>query len=428
MIRSWIMIGAAIALCLAVTAPNVARSQTDLTNLREAIQRNGELLEEAASLVMQTNSSKARASLDAARKLHQYSLALLEQGDSPLLTARVTAKAREAILQTIALAKREARIEEQALAAIERATARLEQARNAFEEYGDERNVAARKFIQEANDQLQRGRNHMREHMFAVALQLANASHALSTRAITMLKRDALTTDFVLREIERTEGTLERVADRAGDGDDRRALAFLDDARSLQQRARASMNAGELRLALEQTTRAREIATRTMRVLDQTAAPERDEVARALQFTDDLIESARDIGGQPAPGLDEALRIQSHAHDEFAGGHNRQAMRLTMRAREILRDAVRAFDHPVAPEAVEEGLARTDDLIARLADAVEATGSDGDAPSLLKRARERQESARAFLASGDTRRALALTRVAASLAREGLHRLGNEER
>lgn len=418
---------AIIAIFVLAMVATASAQTTDQVNLREVIQRNGELLSEAMTLVLQTNSAKARASLEAARKLHQYSMTLLEQGDNPLMTARVAGKAREAILQTISIAKREARREDQAISAMERAAARLEQARGAFEEFGDDHDVAARKLIQEANDQLLRARNHMREHMFEIAFQLAKTSHTLSTRAIGMLKRDSLTPDFVQREIEHTDGVLERIAGRAENGQEGGIVGFLDNARSLQQRAKSSLREGDLRPALEQTRRAREIGTRTLRATDSRNEPSQDETMRALQFTDNLLSKADDIVGESAPGLDEARRLQTKALAEHQASRNGRAMRLTLQSRDALRAAVRQSDRPVPPERVHEALAISDALISRLAEALEDS-RDEDASQLFARAQQRQRSAREFLNTGDTRRAMAFTRIAASLAREGMHRIGNDDR
>jgi len=63
---------------VAALAPVPARSQTvDTANVREFIERNAELLDVAATLVQETNSTKARGSLDTARALHAQSIKLL---------------------------------------------------------------------------------------------------------------------------------------------------------------------------------------------------------------------------------------------------------------------------------------------------------------------------------------------------------------
>ena len=411
---------------VAALVPLPARSQTvDDATVREFIERNAELLDVAATLVQETNSTKARGSLDTARALHAQSIKLLEE-NRPGLAARVALRTREVIQQTIAIAKREARLEEQALKAIERAAFRLEQARTAFEDAGS-RDAAARRLLLEANDNLRRAREQLQQHTFEVSLNLAESSAALSLRALRLLRHDLVDADDVQDEIERTEQVLERLADV------RPALPpalvnLADRAIDLQAQARAGAVAGDLAIARERTLAARSLGLRALRVASggETSA---ENVERAVAATDDILERARELMQETgdrhaAERMADASRAQDAARHSLARSEFEAALRQTMRARTIVRDALGGSSATVDAAAVETALARTDELLGRLQNALESR-DDAQARDVLRRARARQEEARHAFADGDPRRALALTKVANNLAREGLRLLGD---
>ncbi len=417
-----------IALIAVTTQVDNAPAQGDLTNLTQAIERNEELLMQAAELVRQTNSVKARSSLQAAVKLHELSKAQL-LNDRPVLAVASATRARQAILNTINIAKREAKLEEQAMKAMERANVRLQQARAAFEEVGDRDDVPARKLIEEAHHQLQRARNNMQEHMFSVALQLANASAALSTRAITMLKRDGISQESVLREIERTDSVIERVTSSDQLEQHEVAARAIEQAMELQNRAKSNVRRDNLRLALEQTLRAREIALRVIKSARGGQGPSEDAVARAIEFTDGLLEHAMEMAREQDAerahdALEQAVRLQNQAKDEFGKGEYGAAMRMTLRAREIAKRALGAMKKPMDAATVANTLAQTDAVIEQLRSRLEDSDNE-TAQALYERARDRQANARTALEAGELRRALALTRVARNLARRGLAEIGD---
>ena len=167
-----------LLLILMLTTVVVSKSYgqtTNLTSLREYLERNEELLMEAETLVRTTNSTKARTTLQAARQLQEAAKKNFV-ADQMVQAAKLARLAREAILKSIQLAKREAKMEAQAQKAIEYAGRRNEQARTLFDESGQRDNALVRKLIDESINQLLRARTNMRQHMFEVAFQSANAS------------------------------------------------------------------------------------------------------------------------------------------------------------------------------------------------------------------------------------------------------------
>jgi hypothetical protein len=407
----------ALALAAAALAPGPASAQSGTGNaVREFIDRNAELLDQAAALVQETNSIKARGLLETAASLHKQSVALLDQ-NATAMAGRTAVRAREVIQQTIAVARREARVEEQATRMIERAVTRLEQARGAFEETGRD-DLNARRLIVESGDNLRRAREQMQEHMFETSLRLAESSLALSTRAIRMLRGDGRGPD-VAEEIDRTQRILDRVTETPAA--DPSLARLVEQAVDMQRRAFRSAEQGETAIAVEQTRGARTLALRALRAGGPAAASSEEDALRAVQLTDDILEGARGVAAEAADDalarrIAEAARQQDAAHRALDADDYPQAIRLTSAARDAVRAALRAVDVTVDPAAVETALSRTDAVIEELRGAV---GGHAGARAFLERASTRQRDARQALADGDARRALALTRVAHNLAQNG---------
>ncbi|MDH4035867.1 MAG: hypothetical protein OEX18_01685 [Candidatus Krumholzibacteria bacterium] len=418
-----------LSICAAslVTAPVPTTAQGNMDSVRGFIERNAELLGVATAVVQETNSIRARGLLETATTLHKQSVGLLEQ-NSNAQAGRVAVRAREVIQQTISVAKRDARIEEQAVRTMERATTRLEQARIVFEEDGNDK-IVARRLILESADNLRRAREQVQQHMFETSLRLAESSLALSNRAIRMLRRDGLGPD-VAEEIDRTQSIIERAGESRASHDP--ALnRLLEQANELQRRAVRSAERGDAAIAVEQTRGARNLALRAMRAGGGAGASDEEQAVRAVALTDAVLEGARDVLGESAHDgatrrVEEAARQQDDARRALGDGDYKRALALSTSAREAVRAALRGMDVAVDPASVESALARTDDAITKLGDTI--AGSDrATAREFFERATSRQREARAALGDGDPRRALALTRVAHNLARSGLSAMKDAE-
>jgi hypothetical protein len=404
--------------------PASTLGQVDAPNVRAFIERNAELLGYAGELVQETNSTKARGLLDAAQKLHEQSVALLDQ-NAPAMAFRVAVRTRETIQQTIAVAKRETRVEEQAHKAIERATARHELARTAYEDAGGD-HANARRLIMEAADNLRRAHDQMNQHMFETALRLAWSSSELSSRALRMLRRDA-GTGSIADEIDRTQEILERLSD-ARPSLPAAVVPLADQAEAMQRRAVASAGRGERERAADETRGARALALRALRAAGSNDETSEERALRAVTLTDELIERARALavesGGDDSRALDEAARLQTSAQEALLRSDYDAATRLSLRARDVARESVRAAEADIDPNTVQVALDRTDESIAKLTEAASDT-ADRD---IVERAQSRQREAREALGRGDLKRALALTKVAHNLASQALRRLGDAGR
>lgn len=416
-----IILALLIALGLTAALPRSVPAQDD-GMLNEVIQRNGELLMQAEALVRETNSVKARAALDVARKLHESSMTLMNRGNRQM-AGRTAREAREAIVRAIAMARQEAKLEEGAHRAMERARNRLEQARAALDEHaGNE--PAARKLVDDARTQLDRSRDNMQQHMFESALRLANASADLSARALQLLRRDGTGPDRLPREIQRTEEVFARIQEGELSGQSRNLIA---EAKELQRRARENARGDRPRIALEQTERARAMALRVLRSAGGGETRGAESVERALGFTDEVIERARNAvreheGDAARRRVAAAEEAQETARLQLRRGELEAAMASTLRAREMATAAVRGGERPVDPATVRSTLERTDERLRAVRERLSGA-EDAGARALLERADRRQQEAWEAFDNGQPRRALALTRVAMNLAGNALRKL-----
>ncbi|UCG52114.1 MAG: hypothetical protein JSW58_00750 [Candidatus Latescibacterota bacterium] len=418
-ILSFLVVSGIVA---AMSTTVFAQTADDISRLREQIERNAELLEQAKELVSETSSVKARSSLETAMKLHMESVRLFEGGPGSgrlQLAAQFALKAREAILQTIALAKKEAKLEENAIKAIERARNRLEQAKHLMDETGNRDLTAARKLIDEARTQLERAQDNMREHLYEIALRLAVSSEQLSSRAIAILKRDLNDPQIVEREILRTDRALERLRDEIH-GDTRPAVQKMyEEAAALQQRAKDEYQRGNLRRAMEMTQNARRVAMRAVRLLG--SETNRESVEQAIRLTNALLIQAREIASdrespQLIKQIEHAEELQRRAENQLRESRYERALRLTLRARDILKNAIDIDKKMPDEKEVRGALSQTDDQLARLREDIAEAGNE-TAAEVFARAESQQEKAWDEFSRNRLRAALAHTRMARNLVR-----------
>jgi hypothetical protein len=396
----------------------------DYTRLRDAIQRNEELLREAKELVGRTNSVKARASLETALALQQEAVKLYDAGPNSgrlQLAASIAGKVREVAMQTIALAKKEARLEGDALRAIDRATERYEQAMQILSESGVSIDAVPVKLVDEARAQLSRAQDNMREHLYETAYRLAGSSEELSNQAIAMLKRDSSTPELAERELERTDRFLEDVS-REVRSESAANSAALDEATNVQRRAKAQFEKREYGQSIDLTRLARRIAVRASQLSDAEARP--DAAQRALRLTDMLIVESRTMASQSrvkeiASAVERAEDLQQQARSRFERADYDAAMRLTSKARDVLRGAIVDEYVRLDQNDVRSALSTTDDELERAGAALAREGARR-AMEIFDRALSQQAKAWEEFGHGRLKAALAYTRTARGLAQKAL--------
>jgi len=160
-------------------------------------------------------------------------------------------------------------------------------------------------------------------------------------------------------------------------------------------------------------------------------AQTRDDVALALDRTDDLIARAREVvsGTDNQQAIDElgfAVRLQAEARANFASGRLRIALDLTMRARLHADRAIALVKGLPDPDRVLVQLERTRELLERARERIEECNSDR-ARALLRAAVEMQGRAEISAREGRYLAALQLTLSARERAHKALRLCNLEE-
>jgi hypothetical protein len=153
-------------------------------------------------------------------------------------------------------------------------------------------------------------------------------------------------------------------------------------------------------------------------------------VEKAIRLTDVLLREAGEIvkereADRLLKRIGQADGLQSQAKQQFENGSYEQALKLTLRAREILKDALNATKADLSREDVEPTLRGTDKLLARMKEPISRSG-DELAADLFDRAHAKQDKAWQELRQNKLRAALAYTRLARKLANRAFRQITNE--
>ncbi len=133
-------------------------------------------------------------------------------------------------------------------------------------------NVRAQEMLTRAGEWQVRAKNAFREKRPAEALRFTLASRDLLLRAWALGTR-TITPEMALAGIEETENLLQEWTPVISQSDNPAAQKYLNQAKDLQQRARELQKTGNPAAAFRQTSRARQLLTRALELLQSGSAP-----------------------------------------------------------------------------------------------------------------------------------------------------------
>jgi hypothetical protein len=156
--------------------------------------------------------------------------------------------------------------------------------------------------------------------------------------------RDDVGTERVRRELERTDGLIERVRSSVRESGDEEAARLLERGVALQSEAQESYRLGRLAVAYAMTLQARGLVNRA--ALLAHGPLDDDAVGRALEETDRVLEGAGEMvspsGADVARKLlEKAREHQLRAHSLARDGELRTALAETRVARSLAKRAIR---------------------------------------------------------------------------------------
>ncbi len=123
--------------------------------------------------------------------------------------------------------------------------------------------------------------------------------------------------------------------------------------------------------------------------------------------------------------VEQAGQLQDNARNQFNDGHYEPALKMTRRARDMLKDALARVKKSLKSDDVLAALERTDALLARVQEQL-ASSDDATGKDILARARNQQARAWEEFRGERLRAALTHTRLARNLAQRALRQAGND--
>ena len=227
--------------------------------------------------------------------------------------------------------------------------------------------------------------------------------------------------------IELTDRRIQLAQDLLAETPNAQAAAEVDQAVALQAMAKTAFGEARYAAASRATFDARIHADRAIALLR--GLPDPGRVEEQLQRTREILDRARErLANCDVPMARDLLRtaldMQTRAEQAYRETRYLAALQLTTSARDRGMRALRLCN---SSESLEETLAtalqRTDEVLARAHEVVDAEGSD-HARRLLANAEALQSRARAEAGSGRHRLALSLTRQAREQATRAMRTTG----
>jgi len=231
----------------------------------------------------------------------------------------------------------------------------------------------------------------------------------------------------VSEELDRTDRRIEHADLLLASTPSSPAAPLIANAKQIQANARAAFGGGQLGVALRLTLQARGAADRALAML--TGLPDPDRVRAQLERTREVIERSRsriaECDAERARFLIQvADAMQRRAEDAASSERYLAALQLTMSARERALRALRLCNlEENVRDGAERALRRTDDILARAQEAVNAH-QDPRAHAALGRAVDLQSEARREFAADRLDSSLRLTQSARDFALRALRLAG----
>jgi len=251
------------------------------------------------------------------------------------------------------------------------------------------------------------------------ALTATKRARDLAGEAIKIAER----WNFVKQHIQKTADLIELASEMVAAQPDPQAAILLESAVGQFERGKEALRSGQVEQAYHLLKNANRLARDIISRLEE-YRPGGDRVLRELERTDRLIAKAgpdiAESGDEKAQQLlDRARQVQAQAYTVFEQGRYQLAHGLTLEARKLTAKAWAMVSGPVSPERVQQALTATDELIDRLRPVIMESGHE-DAIELFRSAGSHQEKAKAALAEGHYKVALAQTKIARRLVDRAL--------
>lgn len=291
---------AVLALLVLGAATAAAQIGPDPNEVRQELERTDVFLERAAEIVLRSGNPRALDALQAARNAQQLAKGHLHAGRLRMAMSQ-TLMARDLAKRAVAFARQQGDLELRAQRGLEDAERTLERARQCT---GDPPSEQARRLLDLARSRLEQAREAFHVLKFRVAFDLAMQARRLAEEVCGGTPGHAV--EQLLEDVARL---LERAAPEIKDSGDPQAIAMLQRARDLFERARSLHDAHQFEMAAHHARQARDLVLRALRSTER--PPDAAQVERALEdATHDIEDVAQEIR---ATGNAEAATLVERA-------------------------------------------------------------------------------------------------------------------
>ena len=308
--RGRVLFALAATLLIAASSPTPLLAQVP-ARIEDELRRTDDRLELAESIVQEGQSERAHVLLDQAKRV-QLSAWENFRTNRPLIAARLTFEARQVAQRAVGLAREDKSFRNRAVRELEVALTLYD---DIEERVTESRSEGARRLLDEARAQIDRGRTQLGEQHYDAALRLALSSQRLLRRAIRLID-DIGGTGRAEIELQRTDAILERARPLVKESSDGEAQLLLDRAVEIQARAFDAFRAGELRAVFPRTREARTLAHRALARIRGPIGPNR--VQEELARTDEVLNRAAESVAQSGKTEAERLLVSARTHQDRA--------------------------------------------------------------------------------------------------------------
>ncbi len=398
-------------------APARAQGSDDAMRAREALERTDEIIGTAQKAVDESRSQKARLSLDMATGLQTKAWDSY-RASGYRMAMKLTAEAREEAWHAIALARADMQFEQSHNRVAEETHERLARLRDRMIE-GGIRDEQAMKLMDQARNLLEKSQLNAQQLRFQLAFQLADNAHDLTVKAEERVRNTRAIKEAAERRLEVLERLIDRTREQAGASGSEHARSQISLAEGQLARSRELLDAGryrEAKVALERSEKTLRNSVRLMPVAPPGDPQSRLEETRRLLERADEIVSARGEPADPATlaALERARAAIRRAEDALAAGRTAEGMEQLERAREILRETIRAGEGDETRERIMERIEKTEALRDETMNLVDTCPEPG-VRQLMERARERERLAREHAENGRLEAAAAELAIARNM-------------
>jgi hypothetical protein len=306
--RAAIAFVAVILVAMATPAPLPGQEPT---RIEDELRRTDERLEQADGIIREGQSERAIILLDQAKRVQRTAWENF-RGGRPLAATRLTFEARQLAQRAVGIAREDISIRNRAVRELEIALTLHDDVKGRITASGSE---SARRLLDEARAQIDRGRTQLGEQHYDAALRLALSSQRLLRRAVRLID-DMGGIGRAEIELQRTDAILERARPLVSESQDEEAQLLFDRAVEIQARAAEAFRAGEFRIVFPRTREARSLAHRSLARIRGPVGPSRvqEEIAR----TDEALSRAAESIEQSGKAEAQRLLSSARTHQERA--------------------------------------------------------------------------------------------------------------